>query len=94
MELNYCYWDDFIGAQWTPQEFKDYVEEDNLDRDEDNQYNVRRMARKIVDCTLGRSVGGHKDFWWTDVQHIENLNRAYRNVSTEEIVNGILAEFH
>lgn len=82
-------WDEFIGV-WTPEELKDKLYEDNLDRDEDNQYNIRRFLTKIVDNTLGRAVGGHWDYWWTDERYVEDLKKTYGNVTTEDLVNCLM----
>lgn len=82
-------WEDFIGS-WTPAELKDKLYEDNLDRDEDNQYDIRRFLAKIVDNTLGRAIGGHWDYWWTDRAYVDLVRMRYRDTSTEGIVDCLM----
>lgn len=87
------YWDDFIGAHWTPDEFREWVIVDNGMRDDDNQYDERRYITKIVEHTLGRHPFPKRVFWWEDEGHIDRLRETYADIPTEEIVREIMKEF-
>jgi hypothetical protein len=81
------YWDDFIGVQWTPEEFKEWNAERNAELPPMDQRSLLCEVSNIVDGTLNG-----RDIWWTDMDYVHSLMKAYEGVDRNTIIDGIMEE--
>ena len=74
-------WDDFIGVHWTPDEFRVWVSQRNIEGG--MVHTVREYIEYIV-----RSVYDDWDFWWDESDYREVLRASYPDPN--EVVEDIM----
>ena len=75
-------WDDFIGVQWTPEEFKEWHEQGRTEGRYPN-WTLKDHVKRIVD-----SVFNDDDWWWIDKEHRGTLRMAYSD--RESVIDEIM----
>ena len=76
-------WMDFIGEQWTPEDFKEWYEED--------QAEGRHPGWTLKDCVVRivDSVFDDDDWWWTDAGYRKGLRDVYVP-NRKNIIEGLM----